>query len=109
MGQTPANQGAAAQPASGGSQKFRLASHVRTGNIGRVARMDLPAEPTSERLEAHVAHLEKLYDELNQVVIDQAREINRLRQQLQRVAASLEGMELDRIKATNPKPPHAAI
>lgn len=56
-----------------------------------------------------MAHLEKLYDELNQVVIDQAREINRLRQQLQRVAASLEGMELDRIKATNPKPPHAAI
>ncbi|HSH17251.1 MAG TPA: SlyX family protein [Verrucomicrobiae bacterium] len=71
--------------------------------------MDLPAETQLERLEAHVAHLEKLYDELNQVVIEQAREINRLRQQLQRVAASIEGMELDRIKATNPKPPHAAI
>lgn len=109
MRQTAANQGAATQPTRRGSRKFRLASRARGGNIGRAARMDLPAETQLERLEAHVAHLEKLYDELNQVVIGQAREVNRLRQQVQRVTASLEGMELDRIKATNPKPPHAAI
>lgn len=91
------------------SAKFGLASRARGGNIDRATRMDSTAETQLERLEAHVAHLEKLYDELNQVVIGQVREVNRLRQQLQRVAASIEGMELDRIKATNPKPPHATI
>ena len=62
-----------------------------------------------ERLEAHVAHLERQYDELNEVVIQQGRELIRLRQQLQRVASSVEGMELDRVKAHNPKPPHSVI
>lgn len=72
-----------------------------------------PSDPNAasrlDRLEAHVAHLERQYDELNQVVVEQGRELNRLRQSLQRVSASVENFELDRIKATNSKPPHAVI
>lgn len=62
-----------------------------------------------EKLETHVAHLERQFDELNGMVIDQGRELSRLRQQLQRVSASVEGIELERIKGNNAKPPHAVI
>ena len=71
--------------------------------------MESASPQNLERLEALVAHLERQYDELNGVVIQQGRELARVRQQLQRAAASLEGMELDRIKAHNPKPPHSVI
>ena len=71
--------------------------------------MDAEAEQQITRLQAAVSHLERQYDELNEVVVAQQREVSRLRQQLQRITASVEGIELDRIKATNPKPPHAVI
>lgn len=59
-----------------------------------------------EKLESHQAHLEHQYDELNQVVVEQEKTIRKLQVQLQRVAQSVETAELERIKATNPKPPH---
>lgn len=71
--------------------------------------MDSALAARLEKLETHVAHLERQFDELNGVVIGQGRELTRLRQSMQRVSASVEGMELDRIKATNAKPPHSAI
>jgi uncharacterized coiled-coil protein SlyX len=71
--------------------------------------MERSAQAHIERLESHLAHLEKQYDELNQVVIDQSRELTRLRVQLQRITSTVDNFELDRIKTTNPKPPHAAI
>ena len=61
------------------------------------------------QLEASIAHLEHQYDELNGVVITQGRELTRLLQQMQMTSNALESMELDRIKANNPKPPHAVI
>lgn len=66
---------------------------------------ELPAEQWA-RIESHVAHVERLCDELNAVVTTQARELDRLKRQVARLTESLEGMESERIKATNAKPPH---
>lgn len=59
-----------------------------------------------QRIETHLSFLERQYEELNQVVIAQARVIKRLQSQQERIAESVETSELDRIKSTNPKPPH---
>ena len=59
-----------------------------------------------EKVEAALAHLERQYEQLNEVVVAQAKVLSKLQTQLQRVGQSMDGMELDRIKATNPKPPH---
>lgn len=66
-------------------------------------------DKTSQRLqkiEAHVAHLEHQLDQLNQVIIEQGKAIAALKRQTQRQARTIESMEIDRIKSTNPKPPH---
>ena len=59
-----------------------------------------------ERLEANFAHLEHQVEQLNQVIIEQAKTIDVLKKQAQRQSQTLESMELDRIKSTNAKPPH---
>jgi SlyX protein len=59
-----------------------------------------------QRIEAALAHVERLCDELNGVVVEQGRELARLRAQVLRVTQSVETAELERIRATNPKPPH---
>ncbi len=59
-----------------------------------------------ECIEAHVAHLEHQVEQLNGVLIEQGRLVEQLKRQAQRQSATLEAMELERIKATNPKPPH---
>lgn len=65
-------------------------------------------EDRIEKLESALAHLERLYDQLNQVVIEQERVIRRLQSQQSRLGSSLEDIELERIHATNAKPPHSA-
>lgn len=60
-----------------------------------------------ERVEAHLAHVERLNEELNAVVIGQSRDLARLQTQFRRLAETLEAAEIDRIRATNPRPPHA--
>jgi uncharacterized coiled-coil protein SlyX len=59
-----------------------------------------------EKLEAALAHLERQYDQLNHVVIDQDKSIRKMQLLLQRLAQSIETTELERIKSTNAKPPH---
>jgi uncharacterized coiled-coil protein SlyX len=59
-----------------------------------------------EKLEAHVAHLERQIDQLNEVVIQQSRELDRLKKQVGRVSQTLENAELERIKSVDTKPPH---
>ena len=59
-----------------------------------------------EKLEAHVAHLEHHVEQLNEVIVDHGKVIERLRKEIQRQSGTLEAMELDRIKANNAKPPH---
>jgi uncharacterized coiled-coil protein SlyX len=59
-----------------------------------------------ERIEANVAHLEHQVEQLNGVLIEQSRLVEQLKRQAQRQSATLEAIELERIKATNSKPPH---
>jgi len=59
-----------------------------------------------ERVESSLAHLEHQLEQLNGVVIQQGRELDQLKKLVQRQAMTLESIELERAKATNPKPPH---
>ncbi len=68
--------------------------------------MDKEIGERLEKVETNLAHLEHLYDQLNQVVLEQARLLARLQAGHQQVSHTVESMELERIKGTNPKPPH---
>ena len=59
-----------------------------------------------EKLESHVAHLERQIDQLNEVVVQQSQELDRVKKQLGRVSQTIENAELERIKSVNTKPPH---
>ena len=59
-----------------------------------------------EKIESHLAHLERQYEELNKVVIEQGRTIARLLKENTKVSNAVQAMELERIRANNPKPPH---
>ena len=59
-----------------------------------------------QRLETHVAQLEHQTDQLNDVIIQQGKAIDRLKKEVQRQSTLLQGVELERIKSNNPKPPH---
>ena len=63
-------------------------------------------ESQLEKIEAHLAHLEKQYDELNKVVIEQGRILDRLQKENTKVSNTVQAMELERVRANNPKPPH---
>ena len=68
--------------------------------------MDEAIAARFERLESNLAHVEHLAEQLNRVVIEQGRQLEALKKLVQRQAATLENIELERIKSTNPKPPH---
>jgi uncharacterized coiled-coil protein SlyX len=57
-------------------------------------------------LESKIAHLEHLTERLNEVVTGQARELHQLKRRMEGQAQSLQTIELERIRATNPRPPH---
>ncbi len=59
-----------------------------------------------ERVEANLAHLEHQVEQLNEVVTGQGKLLERLKKEVQRQSAAMETIELERIKATNVKPPH---
>lgn len=59
-----------------------------------------------ERVEAHLAHLERQVEQLNEVLIDQGKLVERLKKEVQRQSTAMQTLELERIKANNPKPPH---
>jgi len=67
------------------------------------------SEETSQRfekLEANVAHLEHQVEQLNEVLIEQSKLVERLKKEVQRQSATMETMELERIKANVTRPPH---
>ena len=70
---------------------------------------ELPTNERFVRLESHVAELERLVEELNQVVIEQGKMLRKLQQQQQQVASTVETMELDRIRSNVQKPPHSVL
>ena len=59
-----------------------------------------------EKIEANFTHLEHQVEQLNQVIIEQGKVVEMLRRQAQKQSQALESIELERIKATNAKPPH---
>ena len=64
------------------------------------------AERRLEKIESHLAHLERQFEELNQVVVEQAKIIARLQKEHAKVSTAVQTMEVDRIRANHPKPPH---
>jgi uncharacterized coiled-coil protein SlyX len=59
-----------------------------------------------ETLESNFAHLEHQLEQLNGVVIEQSRLLERLKKEVQKQSNAMQTMELERIKANNQKPPH---
>jgi uncharacterized coiled-coil protein SlyX len=59
-----------------------------------------------EKIEANIAHLEHQVEQLNEVIIEQGKLVERLKKEVQRQSTAMQTLELERIKANNPKPPH---
>jgi SlyX protein len=59
-----------------------------------------------DKLEMNIAHLEHQLEQLNSVVIEQGKMLDRLKKEVQRQSNTMDTLELERIKATNPRPPH---
>ena len=67
---------------------------------------DSNADERLTRIESNLAELERLYDELNHVVIAQGKALQRMRQMQQQISDTVQTIEIDRIKSTSAKPPH---
>ncbi len=66
-------------------------------------------DETDERfrkLESDIAHLEHQVEQLNEVIIEQGRLLERIKKEVQKQSSAMESMELERIKANVTKPPH---
>ena len=59
-----------------------------------------------EKLESHLAHLEHQVEQLDGVLIEQGKMLERLKKEVQRQSTVMQTMELERIKSNNAKPPH---
>lgn len=68
--------------------------------------MDNELSERLNKVESSLAHLEHQYEQLNQVVTEQARQLTKLQALQQKISQTVEGIELERIKSTNAKPPH---
>lgn len=68
--------------------------------------MDEPLTARLLRVESALAHLEHQHEELNGVVVAQAKLIARLQKEVARASEAMESQELERIRANNQKPPH---
>ena len=68
--------------------------------------MDHTTSTRLEKSEFNLAHLEHQFEQLNHVVIEQAALLKRLQTQQRKLGQTIETIELERVRATNPKPPH---
>lgn len=66
-------------------------------------------EERLQKLETNVMHLEHLCEQLNDVVAEQSKIIIRMQSMQQQLSKTVEAQELERIKATNAKPPHYSV
>jgi uncharacterized coiled-coil protein SlyX len=69
-------------------------------------RMNEEISQRLQKIESHIAHLEHQVEQLNHVVTGQDKLLERLKKEVQRQSSAMETIELERIKANNPKPPH---
>ncbi len=67
------------------------------------------AESRFVRLETMISELEHMVEQLNGAVVEQGKALRRMQAQQLQVAATMETLELERIRATNSKPPHSVI
>jgi uncharacterized coiled-coil protein SlyX len=58
------------------------------------------------KIESHVAHLEHQVEQLNAVIIEQGKLLERLKKEVQRQSSTMETLELESIKGNQQKPPH---
>jgi uncharacterized coiled-coil protein SlyX len=58
------------------------------------------------KIESNLAHLEHQVEQMNAVIIEQGRLVERLKKEAQRQTSAMETLELERIKANNARPPH---
>ena len=59
-----------------------------------------------DKLEANLANLEHQVEQLNGVVIEQGKLLERLKKEVQRQSTAMQTLELERVKSNNQKPPH---
>jgi len=76
----------------------------------RLQRQDptMPEENSQriDKLESHLAHLEHQVEQLNGVVIEQGKLLDRLKKETQRQSGMMQTLELERIRSNVQKPPH---
>ena len=58
------------------------------------------------KIESNLAHLEHQVEQLNGVVIEQGKLLERMKKEVLRQSAAMETIEMERIKGNNQKPPH---
>lgn len=58
------------------------------------------------RLESNAAHLEHQVEQMNAVIVEQGKLLERLKKEVQRQSSTMESLEMERIKSNNAKPPH---
>jgi uncharacterized coiled-coil protein SlyX len=58
------------------------------------------------QIESHVAHLEHQVEQMNAVIVEQGRLVERLKKEVHRQTTAMQSLELERIQANNTKPPH---
>ena len=80
--------------------------YQRTRSVCYASAMDLSTPARFDKLETHVAHLERQVEQLNEVVVEQARLLAKLQKDYARISGTIESIEVDRIRNMNPKPPH---
>ena len=68
--------------------------------------MNDEASERFSKLESNIAHLEHQVEQLNGVIIEQGKLLERLKKEVSRQSNAMESMELDRIKSNVTKPPH---
>ncbi|HEY2330075.1 MAG TPA: SlyX family protein [Verrucomicrobiae bacterium] len=59
-----------------------------------------------EKLESNLAHLEHQVEQLNAVVVEQVKSLERLKKEVQRQSTAMQSLEIERMKSNNQKPPH---
>ena len=59
-----------------------------------------------DKLESHLAHLEHQVEQLNGVIIEQGKLLDRLKKEVQRQSSIMQTLELERMKSNIQKPPH---
>jgi uncharacterized coiled-coil protein SlyX len=59
-----------------------------------------------QKIESSLAHIEHLYEQLNEVVLAQGKQLDKMASHQQRLSQTIEGIELDRIRSLKQKPPH---